>query len=394
MKIVSVDLIALNEIKSMMMRPVICRINTDQGIYGYGEAGIAIVSGAKGAYELMRDYAGLIIGKNPLQSDVIWEYLFKETFWAQGNGAVIMSAISAIDTALWDNKGKYYNMPVCELLGGRHRSRLRTYISQLQFGYHHRTFEQPGCIEAYRASFEQAMEDGYDAIKVNFFCQPEDGGELAHEHTTGSLSRSLRRRVEKRIASAREICGPDVDIILENHCMTDYNTALQIARIAEPYDILFLEEPIMPLNADLWPKLASNTVIPLASGERIYTRWGFRPYLENGSLSVIQPDVGNCGGITECRKICDMAHTYDVSVQTHTCNSPISVAVALQLEAAIPNFIIHEHHVTNTLPEVTCLGKYDYQPKNGYFEVPDLPGIGQELSDYALQHASIETISL
>ena len=392
MKIVAVDLIALEEIKKMALRPVCCRIRTDEGIYGYGEAGVAIVSGAKAAFELVRDYGQMILGMNPLAHEVIWETLYKESFWAQGNGAIIMAAISAIDTALWDIKGKYFGKPVYELLGGKHRDKLRTYISQLQFGYHNKQFAQPGCLDAYQASYEHAMEEGYDAIKVNFFCQKPEGGELFHTETTGCLSRQVRKRFEERLALARKICGPDVDIIVENHCMTDYMTAMQTARIAEPYDILFLEEALTPTNADLWKKLASSTSIPLATGERIYSRWGFRPLLENGALSVAQPDVGNCGGITECKKICDMAHVYDVTVQTHTCNSPISVAAALQVEAAIPNFIIHEHHVSNTLPEITCMGKYDYQPENGYFAVPDLPGIGQELSDYALKRAHIETV--
>ncbi len=376
----------------MAMRPVCCRINTDEGIYGYGEAGVAIVTGARGAYELMKDYSKMILGMNPLHHEVIWETLYKESFWAQGNGAIMMAAISAIDTALWDIKGKYYNAPLYELLGGKHRDKLRAYISQLQFGYHHKTFEQHDCLDAYRASYEQAMADGYDAIKVNFFEHKEDGSEMWHTECTGTFSRADLHRIESRIAAAREICGPDTDIIMENHAMTDYFTAMQIARMAEKYDILFMEEPLTPLNAKVWDKLARSTSIPLATGERTFTRWGFRELFENGSISVAQPDIGNCGGITECKKICDMAHIYDVNIQTHVCSSPISVAVSLQLEAAIPNFIIHEHHVSNTMPEITRLGKYNYQPENGYFAVPELPGIGQELSDFALKNSDIETI--
>lgn len=392
MKITSVDVMALPGVKRMALRPICCRINTDEGISGYGEAGIAIVTGARGAFELIKDYSEMILGMNPLHNDVIWETLYKESFWAQGNGAVMMAAISAIDTALWDIKGKYYNAPVHELLGGKHRDKLRSYISQLQFGYQHKTFSNPGSIEAYRASYERAMGEGYDCIKVNFFEKDGNNHEMDHTRTTGSFSKEDLKRIEERIRVAREVCGDDVDIIVENHAMTDYFTALQIARIAEPYNILFMEEPMTPLNADIWQKLAENTSIPLATGERMFTRWGFLPMLKNGSLTVAQPDVGNCGGITECRKIADMCHVYDVNVQTHVCSSPISVAVGMQLEAAIPNFIIHEHHVANTMEEIKRLGKYDYQPKNGYLEVPDLPGIGQELSDWALENAEITTI--
>ncbi len=130
----------------------------------------------------------------------------------------------------------------------------------------------------------------------------------------------------------------------------------------------------------------------MATGERNYTRWAYLPLLQNGSVSVIQPDIGNCGGVTECRKIADMAEAYGVSVQTHTCNSPISVAVSLHVEAAIPNFIIHEHHTVNTLKEITELCVYDYQPIDGYFYIPELPGIGNELTDKALAEAEIVTV--
>lgn len=393
MKITSVDVIALPPLPKMAMRPICCRVNTDAGISGYGEAGVAIVTGATAAYELIKDYARMVLGMDPLHHEVVWETLYKESFWAQGNGAIMMAAISAIDTALWDIKGKYYNAPVYELLGGKHRDKLRAYISQLQFGYYgDRSIDQPGSLEAYRASYEHAMEMGYDAIKVNFFEKKLDGSEMVHTETTGCLSRADQHRIEERIALAREVCGPDVDIIIENHAMTDYFTAMQIARLAEKYDILFMEEPMTPLNADVWKKLGRDCPIPLATGERTFTRWGFRELFQNGSIAVAQPDIGNCGGITECKKICDMAHVYDVGIQTHVCSSPISVAVSLQLEAAIPNFTIHEHHVSNTLESITRLGKYNYQPVDGYFQIPDLPGIGQELSDFALENSKIETI--
>jgi L-alanine-DL-glutamate epimerase-like enolase superfamily enzyme len=192
--------------------------------------------------------------------------------------------------------------------------------------------------------------------------------------------------------ATRNAVGPDVDIIMENHAMTDASTAIQMGKMAKDYGIMFLEEPTIPLNPGAMKKIADAVDIPLATGERTYTRWGFLPFLENHCLHVIQPDVGNCGGVTECKKICDMAQIYAVSVQTHTCSSPVIVAVSLHLEAAIPNFIIHEHHLTNTLPSIRAQCKYDYQPVGGFYEVPEIPGHGQELSDSALRAAHIETI--
>jgi len=392
MKIISVDVIALKATESAATRPVLCKVNTDEGIYGYGEAGVAIVTGALSAFELIKDMAQMILGMDPLQHEVIWEKLFKQCFWTQGNGAIEMAAISAIDTALWDIKGKYYQAPVYELLGGKQRNRLRAYASQLQFGWGVEGFTPLAELSEYKDVSQKAIDEGYDAIKINFLSFDKDRKRLSHLESTGYLSREIMHTAEERLAIVRETVGPDVDIIVENHAMTDVATAIQFGQMAGKYDIMFMEEPAMPLNPQVMKKIAAKVDIPLATGERTYTRWGFLPFLENGSISVIQPDIGNCGGITECKKICDMAQVHDVSVQTHVCSSPISVAVSLQLEAVIPNFIIHEHHVINTTRDNTALGKYNYQPVDGYFDIPSLPGIGQELSDYALKTADIELL--
>ena len=396
MKITSIDVISLETDRGNGSRPILCRVNTDQGISGYGEAGIAIAMGATAAYALIKDLAPMVIGMNPLSHEAVWEKLYKQSFWAQGNGAVFMAAISAIDIALWDIKGKAANMPLYQLLGGKFRDKLRAYASQLQFGWAVDSFNPSkgvsGDPEYYAETAQKALAQGYTAIKTNFLRFDRQGLGLNYQQTTNNLSRELMRLAEERLAATRKAVGPDVDIIIENHAMTDAATAIQFGRMAEQFDIMFLEEGCTPLNPMVMKRIAEGTTIPLATGERTYTRWGFLPFFENQSLRVIQPDIGNCGGITECKKICDMAHVYDVSVQTHVCSSPISVAIALHLEAAIPNFIIHEHHLANTLPSCVEMGKYDYQPKNGYLEIPEIPGIGQEPSEYSLGRAHIETV--
>jgi L-alanine-DL-glutamate epimerase-like enolase superfamily enzyme len=396
MKITSIDVIALEIDRGNGSRPILCRINTDEGISGYGEAGIAIATGSTAAFALMKDMAPMIIGMNPLYHEAIWECLFKQSFWAQGNGVVFMASISAFDIALWDIKGKVANMPLYQLLGGKQREKLRTYASQLQFGWGVGSFNPgkgiSGSPDYYAETAQKAVEQGYDAIKVNFLRFDRQGSILSFRETTNNLSRDVMRLAEERLAATRKAVGPDVDIIIENHAMTDAATAIQFGRMAEYYGIMFFEEGCTPLNPMVMKRIADGISIPLATGERTYTRWGFLPFFENQSLRVIQPDIGNCGGITECKKICDMAHVYDVSVQTHVCSSPISVAIALHLEAAIPNFIIHEHHLCNTLPSCVEMGVYDYQPKNGYMEIPELPGIGQEPSAYSLGRAHIEKV--
>ncbi len=396
MKIVSVDLMALEQDRGNGSRPVICRINTAGGLHGYGEAGIAIGSGSPACFALLKDFAPMIIGMDANDNEVIWEKVFKASFWGVGNGGVIMAALSAIDCAVWDVKAKAAGLPLYKLLGGKQREKLWCYASQLQFGWAVDGFNPARAASGdpafYGEAAKKALAQGYTAVKANFIRYDAQGKILPPSATTGRLSRSLMTLAEKRIAAVRDAVGPDVEIIAENHAMTDAATAIQFAKMAEPFDIMFLEEGAIPLNPAVMKKIAEKTSIPLATGERTYTRWGFLPFFENQCLTVIQPDIGNCGGVTEGKKICDMACAWDVGVQAHVCSSPINLAVSLHLEAAIPNFTIHEHHVGNTLPSCVEMGKYDYQPKNGYLDIPELPGIGQEVSDKALKSAHIETI--
>jgi L-alanine-DL-glutamate epimerase-like enolase superfamily enzyme len=396
MKITSVDVIALAMDPGCLSRPVICRLNTDEGIYGLGEAGVAIGTGAPAVFGQIKDLVPMILGMNPMYHEVIWEKMFRQSFWAQGNGAIVMAAISAIDIALWDIKGKALGQPLYALLGGKQRDNLRSYASQLQFGWgvdKFIPFKGASGEPAYYADAAlKAVAQGYDAIKSNFMRFDKNGNILPYTASTGYMSKEMMRLVEARLKATRDAVGPDVDIIIENHAMTDANTAIQIGKMARDYDIMFYEEGTPALNPAVMRKIADAVDIPLATGERTYTRWGFLPFLENHCLQVIQPDIGNCGGITEAKKICDMAHIYDVSVQTHVCSSPISVAISLHLEAAIPNFIIHEHHLCNTLPSTIAECQFDYQPEKGYFPIPEKPGHGQELSESALKGAHVETI--
>ncbi len=397
MKITSIDLMALAPDRGNGSRPIIVRINTASGLSGYGEAGIAIGTGAPACFALLKDFAPMLIGMDANANEVIWDKIFKASFWGVGNGGVIMSAISAIDCAVWDLKAKAANLPLYKLLGGKHRDKLWCYASQLQFGWDTDSFNPAqaasGDPSFYADAARKALAQGYTAVKANFIRYDAQGKILPPQATTGRLSRELMKLAEARLAAVRDAVGPDVELIAENHAMTDAATAIQFARMAEQFDIMFLEEPTIPLNPAVMKKIADSTSIPIATGERTYTRWGFLPFLESGCLTVIQPDIGNCGGITEGKKICDMAHIYDVGVQTHVCSSPVNLAVSIHLEAAIPNFTIHEHHIGSTLPSCVEMGKYDYQPKNGYMEIPELPGIGQEVSEQALKTAHIETIT-
>jgi len=396
MKIVSIDTIMIppEKIGFGSACPVLCRVNTDEGIYGYGEAGVTFFLGPESVEAMIRDMGHMILGMDPMENEVIWEHVYRNGYWTKGNGAVLVSALSAIDTALWDIKGKALGKPIYELLGGKFRGRLRSYASQLQFGFYEETAPQFS-LEDYRKVTQIAVDKGYDAVKVDpiLFADEPSKGRLLGNFDFGYLDHRTLDVIAERMRVTREVMGKNGDVILEMHCSTDLQTAIQVAKACEPYDIMYLEEPISPLYPDATKRLSQATPIPLTTGERSYLRSGFMPFLQDRSLSMIQPDIGNCGGITECKKIVDLAYAFDVGVQAHVCGTPISVAAGVQLEAAIPNFIIHEAHISSLTKESRSLGVYDdFLPVDGYITVPDRPGLGQELSEEALKRAVIRTI--
>lgn len=383
MKIVSVEAFLLN-CGTSAWRPIVCRVNTDEGISGYGEASVGFDTGAPAAYAMIQDIAPLVIGMDAMAHEAVWDRLFQTTFWAQGGGTIVFSAISAIDTALWDIKGKALGVPLYQLLGGKASQSLRCYASQLQFGWGNtmgRAVSDSELAEACR----RAVEEGFDAVKINFITFDDEGNRVGF--LRGPIPSKYRRMIRRRAEVVRQAIGPEVDLIVENHARTDAVSAVEMCHLLEPFDIMFIEEALTPLSAETAAVLRQRTTIPLAGGERIYSRWGFQQFLNRDLLQVAQPDIGTCGGVTEAKKICDMAHICDTGIQIHVCGSPISIAASLHLEASIPNFVIHEHHVINRAKMNIDLGIHDYVPVNGRAAVPELPGIGQELSEKAIREA-------
>lgn len=390
MKITQVDVMQLKARNNPTWRPVVCRIYTDEGLYGDGEAALAYGIGSPAAFGMVKDLASLIIGMDPLDNEIIWDKLYKSTFWGQNGGPVVFAGISAIDIALWDIKGKFFKVPIYKLLGGKKREKLRSYASQLQFGWG--SSMTPACsIDDYVNNSKKAIAEGYDAIKIDFFTFKPDGSSFTDEERTRLLKPEYVKLIDERVSAVRNAVGPDVDIIMENHSFTDALSAIQLGQKVEKYNIFYFEEPNTP-TPKLTKLIHDKVNIPIASGERIYSRWQYAQYFENLSLQVIQPDMRNCGGITEAKKICDMAYAYDVSVQLHVCASPLSTAAALQVEAVIPNFVIHEHHVVNLFDNNKELCIYDYQPVDGKYSIPELPGLGNELSEYALKNCDKVTV--
>jgi len=389
MKVTKVEIFHV-KLEKIDQRPILVKVHTDEGIYGIGEAGVAYGTGGSAAAGMVKDLAKLLLNKDPFNTEAIWESFFKTSFWGQGGGTVVFAGISALDIALWDIKGKALGVPVYKLLGGKAQQSLRAYASQIQFGWGP-VRVSAGPVQEYRDYALKAVADGYDAIKVDVVTYNEKGT-TEGVHVEGPLKNSQIRLFEDRVAAIREAVGPDVDIIVENHAKTDLTSAVQIARAIEPYNIFFYEEINTPLNPLLLRQAKSKINIPLASGERIYTRWGYEPYFRDRTLDVIQPDLGSCGGFSEFKKIAAAAHTYEITVQAHVAGTGVAEAAAIHAETAIPNFIIHEHHVKALMPQYIELTTHEYKPEKGRYTAPEEPGIGQDITDVVLKNSDTITV--
>jgi len=394
MKITKVEVFRLQADPSYSNKPIGIRVHTDAGIVGHGEAGIAYGVGGDGAYGMVGEFAKLIIGKDPMNTEFIWEMLRRCTFWGLCPGPIVYASMAAIDIALWDIKGKYFNVPVFQLLGGLVRPSIRAYASQLQFGWGNYFEGKPDkwCVtpQDYYDNCRLAIEEGYDAVKIDFFDRDEKGMRLPFMAQCGIQSPATLKRIEANIAAAREACGDSVDIIMECHSTSDALTAVQLAQLAEKYQIMALEEPNPPTVSTL-EYITKYTKVPIANGERIFGRWAFAEHLKAGIVQLAQPDLCNGGGISETKKVADMCHAYDVGVQVHVAGSPLATNAALQVECCIPNFIIHEHHKCNRSKTAEGLTKYNDQPVNGHFdmtgELGQRPGIGNEWLQSAIDKA-------
>lgn len=367
------------------MHPVILRLATDEGITGVGEVSMAGGIGQTGAAGMLKDMVeSFAIGADPFKTEKLWENMFRNSLWTLGGGgSVVFGAMSAIDNACWDIRGKALKLPVNQLLGGKTNDNLRVYASHVQGGWGPvpKVCVQP---EEFAEEAAKAVSEGFSAVKINPV--GVDGQGKRSSGLTKILTRDQIRLFYDRVKAVREAIGPDVDLLIDTLCMLSDTTAIQMGRLWEEFNIYYFEEAVNYLNVEMQVNVARNLKIPMAAGEHLYTRWRYRPYFEQQALAVIQPDIGNCGGFTEGKKICDYANVYDITVQCHVYGSPIATAVALQMEAAIPNFIIHEHTPLLMRPSIMEICTPNYQPVKGRFTIPDLPGIGIELNDRLMKN--------
>jgi len=343
-------------------RPLISmiRVHTDEGITGIGDCTLFNSLNqecSRAMPYVVNHLKPLVIGQDPFDIEKIWQSMFFETFWARGGGAHFHLAIGAIEIALWDIVGKKLKTPVYNLLGGRCRKRIRVYAN--------RWFKNCHKPKDYAKAAERVVEDGFSALKFDPLGPINDGA-------------LVEKDVIAKLKAVRDTVGDHVDILIDMHGKLGPQSAIKYCRKFEKFDPMFCEEPVAPGNIEAMAKVARNVEVPIAAGERLYTRFGFREYLERGILDIVQPDISLTGGILEVsKKIASMADTYFIPIAPHFMEGPIATAIAIQVDACTPNFLIQEM-------------KY-WENKNGYLEVSTKPGLGIEINEnkfneYLLNH--------
>jgi galactonate dehydratase len=356
-------------------RPVVLEVETDEGTSGVGEAAVAYGVGASAAAGMVKELVErFLLGVDPFRIEAIWSEMYDHTFWAKGGGPIVYAGISAVETALWDIKGKALGVPVYELLGGRCRDSVRVYANGWSFR----------CVtpDEFARAAEKVVADGYTALKLYPLAQPEPSdphGFLRHV-SRREIDRTSEDLTVARVQAVRDAVGPDVDVMLDMSGELTTDAIIRIGRRVEDLDIFFFEEPVDPFDVAALKKVSEHVNMPIAVGERLYTRYGFRPVMEQHAADILQPDIGNTGGIMEAKKIAAMAETYSMRIQPHVCASPISTAAALHLDACIPNFVIQELYpyrssehfaVVDEAPELTV--------KDSHIQIGERPGLGIEL---------------
>lgn len=348
----------ITQLETFLVKPrwLFLKIHTDEGLIGLGEP---ILEGrAKTVATAIEEMAPSLIGKDPTRVVHHWQSLYKHAFYR--GGPILTSALSGIDHALWDLAGKAAGLPVYKMLGGPLRDRIKVYKG---IGGH-------GTIEENVQRAKDAVAQGFLALKTG----PNGGRPARIIETPGFVD-----NVVERFAAIREGVGKEIDIAIDFHGAVSPQTAGLLIKALEPYQPLFIEEPVQCQNVDVLADLARKTHIPIATGERVFTKWGFRELLEKGAASILQPDISHCGGIFEARLIAGMAEAYYAGIAPHCPLGPISLAAGLHVDASIPNFLAQEH---TTFGEGYLKEPFTF--KDGYLELPDKPGLGIELDEEAM----------
>ena len=344
----------IEDVKTYLVQDwLLVEVSTDSGIVGVGQG--TFWGQPAASEQALLSFKPYLIGKDPLTIDYHYQYLNRSSSF---RGSSIYSALSAIDTALWDIAGKHYGAPAYGLLGGPHRHKVR--MCALCMG---------GDRDATAAEAGQAAREGHTAVKIDPF--PND-------YPKWSLPRLVDEVVD-RVGAVREAVGRDVDIVVEVHRKLGPAEAIALSQRLEQFDLLLIEDPIPPDSVDSMAEVASRTTIPIATGERLHTIYEFREILTRGAARDLKLDAGLHGGLTQCKKTAGLAEAYHATISPHNAWGPVMTAIHVQLAAAIPNFLVLEYRYD---PRDDIM-RNPLIVKGGYIELPDAPGLGVDFDSKA-----------
>ncbi|MBM3263326.1 MAG: mandelate racemase/muconate lactonizing enzyme family protein [candidate division Zixibacteria bacterium] len=337
----------------------VIRIRTDNGLTGVGQT--ACWGYPEAVDQIVQRFKGYLIGQNPFRIEHHWQYLYRMSPF---RGSALSGAMSAVDIALWDIKGKHFGVPVWELLGGNCRDKIRLHL-----------LGGAGTPEAMVQAARDAVAEGFTAMKFD----PLPG------HQDMAISR-LVGTARDLVAAAREGGGPDLDLIVEVHRKLTPLTAATLADALAEFHLYFLEDPIQIDSIMAQGEVARRMRVPVGNGERLNTIWEFKELLAHGGPQYVRPDVALAGGITHCKKIAAIAESYHCAVVTHNFLSPLVTAASVHIDASIPNFVTQEYTKGDEAPH-NAIYKTACKREGGYIPIPQVPGLGVELDETLLAQA-------
>lgn len=350
------------------------KIHTNQGIWGCGEG----VDATPGTYHLVKMFGQRLRDKSPLNVHRLFEDIRRSGFFEGAQSGMYISVLSAVEHALWDLAGKALGLPVYQLLGGKFRDRIRVYMDTALY---QNQLPKP---EDFAASAKNAVEMGFNAVKFDLD-QANDPNKYDRYNWTASPAEF--QRMYDQMAAAREAVGPNIDICADMHGRYDAVTGEKVAKMLEPLNLMWLEEPIPAENPEAYKKITESTTTPICAGENHYLAHGFRPLLETGAVDIIMPDLQKAGGLGEGQRIANLANLYYVPFAPHMVASYLGAMASCHVCASVPNFMILEWQIYfHTNPMFKEIISYDGEMvENGFITLSEKPGIGVEINEEGMR---------
>jgi len=349
------------------------RVYTDQGLFGQGESTDAAV----GTVSLVNQFRRFLVGQDPLNVDALWERIRVSGIFAGAQGGQYVTALTGVEIALWDLAGKALGLPIYQLLGGRFRDKVRIYCDS--------DMEDPLGPESDK-KLPSIKDQGFTAMKIDL-----DDATDPHrfDRVNWTANNAEVDRMVSWVKHVRESIPKEMELACDMHGRYDAATAKRVAKELEPFRLLWLEEVVPPENIDAMVDIHHSTSTPIAAGENLYMRWGYRELLSKNAVDIIQPDFQKTGGLSEGRKIANLAQTYYLPVAPHCVVSPIGMMSTAHLCASIPNFLVCEWHWINFPDLWKNWVKEGEIIQKGYVSVTDKPGLGVEMNEEVARKAQI-----